>query len=396
MIEDSAPPTREEGMHKQLQIHAIGTCPGLSEALHDLEATQQVELLGWSEDSATEAPGSTGAAPNLVLYATTTTFPAERMAWIREYTSAPVIVVTSVDSTELLDGALAAGAADVVELPRDDLFFAMRKVHSAARLERSSDFGRVISVFCPKGGVGKTTVAVNLAAALATMHGKRTLLIDLDLQFGDVSLMLGLEPRKTIYDLMVGPGELDAEKLMAFATPHASGMDVLPAPLRPEEADLVTELRVARLIEVARSCYDVVLVDTAPFFHGPMLSTFDRTDDLLLLCGVDVATIKNVRLGLDTLELLRFPKDRITVVLNRPNAKAGISRRELEGALEQNVRFELPADDAVLRWLNQGSPVVLRERKSPYASAMRKLAGGLAAGNTPPRRRVRGRLLSRA
>ena len=93
--------------------------------------------------------------------------------------------------------------------------------------------------------------------------------------------MLGLEPEKTIYDLVVAPGELDAEKLAGYVTSHASGLDILPAPLRPEDAELVTEAKLSRLLEVARESYDVIVVDTSPFFHGPMLATLDRTDELL-------------------------------------------------------------------------------------------------------------------
>ena len=107
-------------------------------------------------------------------------------------------------------------------------------------------------MFSPKGGTGKTVIATNLASALAKHEGKRTLLLDLDLQFGDAAIMLGLEPEKTIYDLVVAPGELDSEKLAGYTTQHASGVDVLPAPLRPEDAELVTEAKLARLLEVAR------------------------------------------------------------------------------------------------------------------------------------------------
>ena len=163
-----------------------------------------------------------------------------------------------------------------------------------------------MTVFSPKGGTGKTVTASNLAAALAK-QGRKTLLLDLDLQFGDAAIVMGIEPEKTIYDLVVAPGELDIEKLAGYTTKHPCGLDILPAPLRPEDAELVTESKITRLLEVARECYDVIVVDTSPFFHGPMLATLDRTDELLVLCGLDVPTLKNVRLALQTLELLSFP-----------------------------------------------------------------------------------------
>ena len=163
-----------------------------------------------------------------------------------------------------------------------------------------------MTVFSPKGGTGKTA-SPRTARPRSRSTRARALLLDLDLQFGDAAIMLGIEPEKTIYDLVVAPGELDTEKLSGYVTRHACGLDILPAPLRPEDAELVTEAQARPALEVARESYDVIVVDTSPFFHGPMLATLDRTDELLLLCGLDVPTLKNVRLALQTLELLSFP-----------------------------------------------------------------------------------------
>src|SRR5581483_7597949 len=131
--------------------------------------------------------------------------------------------------------------------------FAIRKAAHVRRQAQSAagNTGRVLTVFSPKGGTGKTAVATNLACALAKREGKKTLLLDLDLQFGDAAIVLGLEPDKTIYDLVVAPGELDSEKLAGYTCAHPCGLDVLPAPIRPEDAELVTEGKLARLLEVA-------------------------------------------------------------------------------------------------------------------------------------------------
>ena len=229
-----------------------------------------------------------------------------------------------------------------------------------------------MTVFSPKGGTGKTVTATNLGTSLAKHWGKRALLLDLDLQFGDAAIMLGIEPEKTIYDLVTAPGELDSEKLAGYTTRHSSGLDVLPAPMRPEDAELVTEAKLARLLEVARESYDVIVVDTSPFFHGPMLATLDRTDELLLVCGLDVPTLKNVRLSLQTLELLSFPPDRIKLVLNRANSNVG---HEAEARSRRRSRreiaFEIPSDRVVPLAVNRGEPgralrpeVGLRPRRS--------------------------------
>ena len=227
----------------------------------------------------------------------------------------------------------------------ENVVFAIRKAsHSGRRSKKghARGNGRVITVFSPKGGTGKTVTATNLSVCFAKNAGKKTLLLDLDLQFGDAAIMLGIEPEKTIQDLVTAPGELDPEKLAGYTTRHSSGLDVLPAPIRPEDAELVTEAKLVRLMEVAKESYEVIVVDTSPFFHGPMLATLDQSDDLLLVCGLDVPTIKNVRLSLQTLQLLSFPVERVRVVLNRANSNVGMKKGEVEAALETKIRFEVP------------------------------------------------------
>ena len=190
--------------------------------------------------------------------------------------------------------------------------------------------------------------------------------------------MLGLEPEKTIYDLVVAPGELDSEKLAGYTTQHQSGLDVLPAPLRPEDAELVTEAKLGRLLEVARASYDVIVVDTSPFFHGPMLATLDRTDELLLLCGLDVPTLKNVRLALQTLELLSFPAARIRVVLNRANSKVGMKQSEVEAALEVKVALRAAVRPRRAARCQPRRAGVLAEPGRDFARAIDAIAKAIA------------------
>ena len=317
----------------------------------------------------------------MILHATrSSALPVDELAAIREYTRAPIVLLASGESSALLEDALDADVADVLLLPQltENVVFAVRKAgHAGRRQGKSRGEGRIITVFSPKGGTGKTVTATNLATSFAKYAGKRTLLLDLDLQFGDAAIMLGIEPEKTIQDLVVAPGELDPEKLAGYTTRHSSGVDVLPAPIRPEDAELVTEQKLSRLLEVAKESYEVIVVDTSPFFHGPMLATLDRTDDLLLVCGLDVPTIKNVRLSLQTLQLLSFPPERIRVVLNRANSNVGMKRGEVEAALEAKIRFEVPSDRAVPLAVNRSNPAVLSDPKSDFSRAMREMAKAL-------------------
>jgi pilus assembly protein CpaE len=236
----------------------------------------------------------------------------------------------------------------------------------------------VITVFSPKGGTGKTVVASNLAASFAKFDGRRTLLIDLDLQFGDAAIMLGVEPDKTLHDLVTAAGELDADKFGGYLSRHsASGVDVLAAPLRPEGGERVTEEHIERLLAVAQVGYDMIVVDTSPFFHGPMLSTLDHSDELLVICTPEVPAMKNVRLGIETLRLLSFPEERLRLCLNRADVNCGVRRPEVEAALEISVDYELPNFPDVPAAVNRGTPLVLSAPSSEFSTAVRAMAGAL-------------------
>jgi Flp pilus assembly CpaE family ATPase len=187
--------------------------------------------------------------------------------------------------------------------------------------------------------------------------------------------MLGLEPEKTIYDLVVAPGELDSEKLAGYTTRHASGVDVLrPAP--PEDAGW--SRKALHACSRWRGLVRRIIVDTSPFFHGPMLATLDRTDDLLLLCGLDADV--RTRLSLQTLELLSFLRARVRVVNARTRTSA--SSDGVERALETKIRADLPSDRAVPLGVNRGKPVALADPGSDFAKAIADLAKGLVSAAT--------------
>jgi pilus assembly protein CpaE len=395
MTVETQAPAREK-----TRVFITGSCEGLPELWEALGRHGEIELVGRSEQVSEGAGALTGGHLQAILHATrSSALPVDDLATIREYTHAPIVLLASGESSALLEDALDADVADVLLLPQltENVVFAIRKAsHSGRRNQgaRPQGTGRVVTVFSPKGGTGKTVMATNLATSFAKYAGKRTLLLDLDLQFGDAAIMLGIEPDKTIQDLVTAPGELDPEKLAGYTCRHSSGLDVLPAPIRPEDAELVTEAKLVRLMEVAKESYDLIVVDTSPFFHGPMLATLDQTDDLLLVCGLDVPTIKNVRLSLQTLELLSFPPERIRVVLNRANSNVGMKRGEVEAALEVKVRFEVPSDRAVPLAVNRSNPAVLSDPKADFSRALREMAKSLIpaqAASANGKRRFLGR-----
>jgi pilus assembly protein CpaE len=366
----------------QTRLYFTGDCDGFVGLRESLAEHPELQVIGFSEHVAQATGVLAGGHLECILHGTRSeSFPAAEIAAIREQTRAPIIVVASGAGTGILDDALDADVSDVLLLPQlvENVIFTVKKASHAKRPVQTvtrAQLGRVVTVFSPKGGTGKTVTASNLAAGLAK-QGRKTLLLDLDLQFGDAAIVMGIEPEKTIYDLVVAPGELDVEKLAGYTAKHPCGLDILPAPLRPEDAELVTESKITRLLEVARERYEVIVVDTSPFFHGPMLATLDRTDELLVICGLDVPTLKNVRLAMQTLELLSFPTSRIRFVLNRANTKVGLSKREVESALKVEISVEIPSDRGVPISVNQGNPAVLADPGCDFSKALMALSRSL-------------------
>jgi pilus assembly protein CpaE len=381
-------------MKQKIRVFFTGDCDGFDALRASLAENDEIEVVGASQQVAAAAAPLAGGHLDCVVHATrASSFPGDDIGTIREYTRASVILVASGgEAAAMLEQALEMDVADVLLLPQltHNVVFAIRKAsHARRQLQTAVHRGRVITVFSPKGGTGKTVLSTNLAAMLAKNEGKRTLLLDLDLQFGDAAIMLGLEPTKTIYDLVVAPGELDPEKLAGYVTKHQCGVDVLAAPLRPEDAELIVESKVTALIEVARASYDAIVVDTSPFFHGPMLATLDRTDQLLVLCGLDVPTLKNVRLALQTLELLSFPSSRIQYVMNRASANVGLKTREVEDGLKVKVGHELPMDRTVQLCVNRGEPAVLAEPRSEFSRGVATLAKHVAPKVEAPKQELK-------
>ena len=370
-----------------IRVYVTGGCEGLDRIREALATHAEIDFVGWSEHVAEASAALAGGHLQVVVHGTrSTSLPADEIAMIREHTRSPIVVLASGESTALLDEALETdGVADVLLLPQmtENVVFALRKAaHTGRRLAVEGGHtrhGRIVTVFSPKGGTGKTVIATNLAACFAKYEKRRTLLLDLDLQFGDAAIMLGLEPEQTIYDLVVAPGELDSEKLAGYITKHACGLDILPAPLRPEDAELVTESKLARLLEVARESYDLVVVDTSPFFHGPMLATLDRTDELLMLCGLDVPTLKNVRLS--------HADARAALVPGTPDL-ASCSTGRTRGRHEEEARSRVRSasrsasrsrtDRAVPLGVNRGQPPRRRRRRvRDFARGVRAIAKSL-------------------
>jgi pilus assembly protein CpaE len=289
-----------------------------------------------------------------------------------------------------LGEALMAGAHEIVILPAERSVVASAVQKAVARVATAAQGGSevdlrspLIVVLGPKGGVGKTTISTNLATTLA-QRGRRTLVIDLDLQFGDVGLVLGVEPDHTIHDLMTAQGRLDGERLRGFVGRSADGVDVLLAPVRPDQSESVTADRLAELLDIARGEYDAVVVDTPPAFTTATITAIDNAQHAVMVGTLDLPGLKNMKVGLETLDLMGFDRERIVTVLNRADSKVGLLAHDVKKVLGATPQLEVPSDRRVPRSLNAARAIVVADPKSPPAKALRALGDRIADALATP------------
>jgi pilus assembly protein CpaE len=281
----------------------------------------------------------------------------------------------------VLGQALRAGIREVVN--PDDLTAlgdacrrsreVSHRIQGTVHVDHSTD-GQVVTVFAAKGGTGKTTVATNLAVALAEAGRSRVCLVDLDLAFGDIAIAMQLVPARTIVDAVGMQGNMDATGLQSLLTPHSPGVSTILAPLEPGDADRIPAAVVSELIRTLRTMFDFVVIDTPPAFTEPVLAAFDLSDHYVLLATMDIPALKNLRLTLDMLDLLGYPRDSWTIVLNRSDSKVGLTLSDVEKALKLPIGAKIPSSGDVSASINKGVPLLLDQPSHPVSIAIRDLA----------------------
>jgi pilus assembly protein CpaE len=290
----------------------------------------------------------------------------------------PVIAFCEMPPDYFVHALFDAGADDVVKLPEtpERVLFAFQKAIARGRgrdATRPTTKAPMICVLGPKGGTGKTLTSCNLAVALAGL-GKKVALVDLDLQFGDVGLALGLAPDRTLYDLAKSGGSLDIEKLESYLTMHSSGARVLLAPTRPDQASFVTVELLRDVYATLRSHYDLVIVDTPPGFTPEVIASIDSSSHVCMVGMLDSLSLKNTKLGLETLELMGYDNSRINVVLNRADTRIGISRDDVASIVGRTPDVLVPSDREIPKLLTDGVTIVAADERSEAAAAFRLLA----------------------
>lgn len=311
----------------------------------------------------------------------------------------PVVVVYEGSANGFVRNAFDAGAADLVtsELATDgvgdarlgrDIAFALEKAmarHVGASVQAPSQgrkVGEMIAVLGPKGGTGKTLTSCNLAAALATT-GASVVLVDLDLQFGDVGLALGLRPEKTLYDLATSGGTMDAEKISDFMMTHPSGLRALLAPRRPDEAGAVGVEFTRHLFDTLREMVDYVIVDTPPGFTPEVIAAIDRSSSVCVVAMLDALSLKNTKLALETLDRMEYDRSRVKLVLNRADSRVGVTAEDVTKLLGQAPDVRVPSHRDITRSVNEATPVVLSGSNAETKRAFQTLATSYMEDSNP-------------
>jgi pilus assembly protein CpaE len=305
--------------------------------------------------------------------------------------TAGVVMMSVQGEADYLRRSMLAGAREFLVKPfsSDELTASIRQVYSrekqeagravvtaAARNAESAELGTVVAIFSPKGGVGRTTIAVNLAVVAATELNKKVVLVDGSFQFGDVAVLLNLNPKdKSMFELvsnLEAGGDIDA--VDTYTVTHSSGVHVILAPPSPEMADAITSAGVKRVVEALRQRYELVVIDCAAWFNDATLGILDLADIVLVVLTLEITSIKNIRLFLEVAEKLGY-EDKIRLVLNRADTTLGIRVADVEHSIGRKVDHTIVSDGrAVVYALNRGVPFVLSNREAQVSQDVLRLA----------------------
>lgn len=362
----------------------------LAEARDDvavlLKGEEGIEVAGVASDGQTAISLAREIKPDIVLLdAQLAGINGIRTAELlgEQVPTAAVIVMSRQADMAAMRRAMQAGARDFLPKPlrREDVVASVRSVfdldvHKRAGRPAASteggeptrEKGKIICVFSPKGGVGRTTVAVNLAIALRMLTGRRVALADCNLPFGDVGIAMNLVAKKTVADLLPSIAELSPEIMDSVLAVHESGVRVLLAPTRPELAELFHPDHLKHILEALRSEHDYVVVDTWTSFHEVILAVFDLSSEIVLLTTLDMPAVKNIRMFLEVCEALRYPKDHVLLVLNRADSTGGLRVEDIEESIQHKVAANIiSAGPLVTSAINRGVPFLMSDPDAPIS-----------------------------
>ena len=313
-----------------------------------------------------------------------------------------LIGVGTAVASDLLLQAIRAGLSEYLIKPLTEMSVAeavdrLRSKISPAQQEEEGALARTFAFFSAKGGSGTSTAVTNLGVELHRITRKRTLIVDLDAELGEISLLLGVQPEFNLVDLVQNFHRMDANLLASYIEQHSSGVHLLSAPFHPDRAAGLNEADVRQVLLYLRGQYDYVLVDTSKSFSSETLAAFEQADDVFLVTTVDLPSLRNIQRALPLLKRV-MPRGttQVHLIVNRYDPASEISLKDVERSLDLPIYATLANDyDAVIRSINAGKPVVLSGARSPYARDLRALAARIAQVTADATTTPRGGLLTR-
>ena len=311
-----------------------------------------------------------------------------------------VIMMSVQSEADYLRRSMLAGAMDYLTKPfsSEELSASIRRVYKMGASRRASlppapvmdetpgaglgqaararpSGGKLIVIYSPKGGTGCSTVATNLTISLRQLTSKRVVLVDANLQFGDIAVLLNLTGQHSLADAISRSDELDTILMSAILSPHPSGIQVLPAPPTPEVAETITAAEVTEVLDYLLSDFDYVVLDTATYLDDTVLAAMDRADRLMVVMTPEIPAIKSTKLFFEIAEALQYPLERVDLVLNKVLPRDDIRREALERSIKHTIRAQLALETRGLRQAtNQGVPFVMAEPHHPLSESFVELA----------------------
>ncbi|GAB4526524.1 MAG: response regulator [Anaerolineae bacterium] len=304
-----------------------------------------------------------------------------------------IIMMSVQGEADYLRRSMLAGAREFLIKPfsSDELISSIRRVYQLGASRREAipveappsrkaeerppeELGKIVAVFSPKGGVGCSTVAINLAIALHRAEAKPVALVDASLQFGDVAVLLNLQANRSLADLAPHIDELDNDLLTHVAVEHSSGIRALLAPPRPEMADLIAPGVLSTILDELRKLYAYIIVDTPNSLGDSTLTVLDAADRVVLITTPDIPSIKNAKLFFEVTEALEYPLDKTVLILNKADRHANIRAEDIQSSIKHPVAAQIPLDERTATLAaNQGVPFMVSAHNTPLAQAIMSL-----------------------
>ena len=319
----------------------------------------------------------------------------------------PIIMMSVQGEQDYLRRSMLAGAREFLVKPfsADELINSIRHVHELEKVRRAryapmqqqaaaapaqapgqTESGKIIAFFSPKGGVGRTTIATNLAVALHQTTEKPVVLVDGSLPFGDIAVILNMSPKaKTIADLIGSFEQADADVIESILVSHSTGIKVLLAPPTPESTELITGAHMKHVLELLRQRYAYIVVDTWPSFQEQVITMLDTADVILTLMTLEITSLKNVRVFMEIAEKLGYGNEKVQLVANRNDSSGGIKASDVEASLGRKIPHTIVSDGRTLVLaVNRGVPFVISHRDSQVSKDIFTLAAKLIGESAEP------------